>query len=91
MGDIVLIHDKGPIKGKYVLGVVESVEESSDHLVRSAKVGYTVPNGREKLAEYTGGRRIVISRSIQKLTMLLPVEEQDSSMQIKDGKIVKQN
>ena len=90
VGDVVLVHDKGPIKGKYVLGIVEAAEESNDHLVRSVKVGYMVPNGRDKLAEYTGGRRIVISRSIQKLTLLLPIEDQDTMLQIRDGKIVKQ-
>ena len=89
-GDIVLIHDKGPIKGKYTLGIVDSVDKSQDQLVRSVKVSYMVQNGKDRSAEYTGGKRIVVSRSIQKLTLLLPVEDQDTILQIKDGKIVKQ-
>ena len=89
-GDIVLIHDKGPIKGKYTLGIVDSVDKSQDQLVRSVKVGYMVPNGKDRSSEYTGGKRIVVSRSIQKLTLLLPVEDQDTMLQIRDGKIVKQ-
>ena len=89
-GDIVLIHDKGPIKGKYLLGRIDAVDKSRDDLVRSVKVSYVVPNAKDKSKEYTGGRRITVSRSIQRLTLLLPIESQDTPLQVEDGKIMKQ-
>jgi hypothetical protein len=35
IGDIVLVHDKSPIKAKYLLTKVESVGTGKDSLVRS--------------------------------------------------------
>ena len=87
-GDIVLIHEKSALKGKYILGVVDSVRESSDELVRSCKVRYTIPNPKDPASRYSGGRSIVVSRSIQRLTLLLPVEEQNPKLHIEKDKIV---
>ena len=36
--DIVLVHEKSPLKGKYVLAIVDSVNTSKDGLVRSCVV-----------------------------------------------------
>ena len=33
-GDVVLIHDKSPVKGTYILGIVEAVNVGDDGLVR---------------------------------------------------------
>ena len=79
-GDIVLIHETSAIKGKYVLGIVDSVKESIDELVRSCKVSYTIPNPRDPANKYSGGKRVVVSRSIQRLTLLLPAEEQNPKL-----------
>ena len=84
-GDIVLIHEKGAIKGKYLLGMVDSVNVGRDGLVRSCSVGYTVPNARDPVEKYNGGRRIVVTRSIQRLTLLLPVEEQNSKLTVEEN------
>ena len=84
-GDIVLIHEKGAIKGKYLLGMVDSVNVGRDGLVRSCSVRYTVPNARDPIGKYNGGRRIVVTRSIQRLTLLLPVEEQNSRLTVEDN------
>ena len=87
IGDIVLIHDKTAIKGKYVLGVVDDIDPSKDKLVRSCKVSYTVPNLRDPIGTYSGGRRIVVSRSIQRLTLILPVEEQEHCLTVEDNMV----
>ena len=83
-GDIVLLHDKSPIKGTYQLGIVESIKEGMDQLVRSCRVSYVIPSIKDKLHQYSGGKRITVSRSIQRLTLLLPVEEQDVKMDLND-------
>ena len=87
-GDVVLIHDSSSLKGKYLLGIVESIKESADSLVRSCKVSYTLPNPKDSSDAYSGGKKIVISRSIQRLTLLLPVEEQEFPVKVEGNKVV---
>ena len=45
IGDVVWIHDSSNIKGRYLLGIVDSIDPSKDHMVRSCKVAYTIPLG----------------------------------------------
>ena len=85
VGDLVLLHEKSELKGKYVLGIVEETRMSKDGLVRSCIVGYTIPYNRDPIGRYSGGRRVTVSRSIQRLTLLLPVEEQSSKLVVKDN------
>ena len=87
-GDIVLLHESSPIKGKYTLGIVDSVKEGDDSLVRSCKVSYVIPNSKDKANSYTPGKRVVVSRSIQRMSLLLPVEEQSKPMTFKDDKLI---
>ena len=85
IGDVVLVHDSSPIKGKYTLAIVQDVRLSRDNRVRSCTVGYRVPNPKDKVREYTGGKWIKLSRSVQKLSLLLPVEEQVIKLEVKDN------
>ena len=88
-GDIVLIHDKSDLKGKYMLGMVEEAKISDDGLVRSCLVGYTVPYNKDPVGRYSGGRRIVVSRSVQRLTLLLPIEEQPEKLVVENNVVMK--
>ena len=88
-GDVVLIHDKTPLKGKYLLAVVDSVNMSRDGLVRSCSVKYRIPKQSDSVSEYSGGRLITLTRSVQRLTLLLPVEEQQKPVEVEDN-IVKE-
>ena len=88
-GDVVLLHEKSAIKGKYQMGIVETVKESRDKLVRSCTVSYTVPNTKDPIGAYTGGKKITVSRSIQRLTLLLPIEEQNCQLQVVENALKK--
>ena len=88
-GDVVLVHDKSPIKGKYIMGIVDSVKMGPDSRVRSCTISYMSPRNRDTGNEYRGGRRIVITRSIQRLSLLLAVEEQNGQLEVV-GDVVKQ-
>ena len=90
-GDIVLIHDKTPIKGEYKLGKVESVKLSEDGLVRSCVVTYRIPNNKDSLAEYSGGKLIRVSRSVQRLSLLLAMEEQSNQLVVDAGQVKVEN
>ena len=87
-GDIVLVHDKNQIKGKYTLAKVEEVIFSHDGVVRSCVVSYRLPKNTDQIDQYTGGRLIKIKRSVQRLTLLLKKEDQDEQLVVEDDKIV---
>ena len=81
-GDVVLLHEKTEIKGKYQIGIVESVKEGKDSLVRSCTIRYTIPNPKDPINIYSGGKKITVTRSVQRLTLLLPVEEQSGPLDV---------
>ena len=85
--DLVLVHDKSPVKGKYTLAIVESVVPGKDGRVRSCSVGYRIPKSQEPVRQYTGGRWVSLTRSVQRLTLLLPVEEQTVPMMVVDDTV----
>ena len=74
-GDLVLIHDSSLFKGKYVMGIVEDVVIGKDERVRSCSVAYVVPGSTGSGQNYSQGKQVIVKRSIQKLTLLLSVEE----------------
>lgn len=80
-----LIHEKSPIKGKYKLGLVESVKVSHDGLVRSCAVGYRT--GKDSSAKYSSGKKVTVTRSVQRLTLLLPVEEQNCRLEVVEDQV----
>ena len=69
------------------MAVVDSVKFSSDGLVRSCIVSYRIPNPKDSPENYSGGKLIKVSRSIQRLTLLLSVEDQDKSLIVEDGQV----
>ena len=87
-GDIVLVHDKNPIKGKYTLAKVDEVHYSRDGLVRSCSVSYRIPKKSDRIDQYTGGRLVQLKRSIQRLTLLLKTEDQNVQLMVDDGQVV---
>ena len=87
IGDIILIHESSPFKGRYVLGIVESVKVSQDGLVRSCVVGYRIPSSRDSIVKYSGGKKVTVTRSVQRLTLLLPIEEQSEILVVNGDQI----
>ena len=87
-GDIVLIHEKSPFKGKYVMGRVDTVKTSQDGRVRSCAVSYMSFRNQDTGVQYASGKRIVVTRSIQRLSLLLAVEEQGGQLDVV-GDVVK--
>ena len=80
--DVVMICEKTKVKGKYRLAIVDDVKVSRDGNVRSAVVRYTSirrsPQGKETQ------QSIQVHRSVQRLSVILPVEEQVSGVNITD-------
>ena len=79
--DVVLICEPTKIKAKYRLGVVETVKTSNDGRVRSATVRYASiqsARGEDQV------RMIRVQRSVQRLCVVLPVEEQSTGVEVED-------
>ena len=87
-GDLVLILDSNQLKGKYKIGIVEDIVLSADGFVRSAMVGYNIVQVGDKLEKRV--RHVTVHRSVQRLCLIMPVEEQDCSLKVvEDGSEVK--
>ena len=80
VGDVVLVCQATAIKAKYRLAVVEEAKASDDGCVRSATVRYVlVGTGDAKV------KVIRVTRSVQRLALILPVEEQSASVEVKEN------
>ena len=66
------------------MAIVDSVNESKDGLVRSCTERYRIPDPKDEKGQYSGGKVIKLTRSIQRLTLLLPVEEQVEDLKVID-------
>lgn len=76
VGDIVIIQDNNALRGNWKLGRVSKVFAGSDGKVRRVDVSYKNATSKEKLNEYTGRGFTTVERSVQRLVVILPVEEQ---------------
>ena len=73
-GYVVLIADKNSSKGDYCLGIIQEVHPSKDGKVRKALVKYKNYKVGERSHEHTNGEEVVVSRSIHRLALLVPVD-----------------
>ena len=74
-GDIVLILDSSSLKAEYRLGCVQEVFPGPDNLVRKAKVAYRRYKVGEVGVKYSGSLEQTVIRPVQRLVLILPVED----------------
>ena len=86
VGDLVRICEPSKLKANYKLGIVDAVTVSADGSVRSAVIRYSLLQKNSKGEDVV--RVIRVSRSVQRLVFILPVEEQDTLLTITDNEIV---
>ena len=82
IGDLVMICEASKIKSKYKMGVVDAVKESRDGVVRSATVRYCNIQSNSKGDDKVTTVRVI--RSVQRLVLIMPVEEMSSSIEVQD-------
>ena len=78
VGDVVMISEATKVKAKYRLGVVDETKLSKDGNVRSVTVRYVLVSDKDNI------RVVRVQRSVQRLSLILPVEEQSGSVVIKE-------
>jgi hypothetical protein len=82
VGDLVMIADTNKIKNKYKLGIVVATNIGGDGHVRSANVRYFVRKGVADV-----WRSEEVTRSVQRLVLILPVEEQTEALVVREEEV----
>ena len=83
VGDLVSVCDPSPIKAKYKLAIVDAVHPSADNRVRSVTVRYVLLHKNSKGEDVV--KNITVKRSVQRLALILPVEEQVTPLEVRDN------
>ena len=82
VGDLVMICEDSKVKSKYKMGLIEAVKESVDGVVRSATIKYCNiqhnPRGEDDMSV------VYVTRSVQRLALIMPVEEMSAPVAVKD-------
>jgi hypothetical protein len=73
-GDVVTLADKNTLRGSYRLALVKEVFPSRDGRVRKVKLIYKNFKVGEKVSQYHGAIDTAITRSVQRLALLVPAE-----------------
>ena len=76
-GDIVLTQDSNQIRGQWKLGKVSEVFPGEDGRVRKVQASYKNPKPGEPPHKYTGRGFVTVERSVNRLVLLLPVDEKE--------------
>ena len=74
-GDVVLVADQNVLRGEYRLAVVTDTHESKDGKVRSVSCSYNKYKVGEKTVEYKGAPYLTVKRSVQRLGLVVPVND----------------
>ena len=69
------------MKAKYRLGVVDETKLSKDGNARSVTVRYVLVSDKDNI------RVVRVQRSVQRLSLILPVEEQSGNVVIKEHEL----
>jgi hypothetical protein len=77
LADVVLLCESGALKRTYTLCVVHQVSSGKDGKVRTVQVmhkRFKTKEGKES-PRYTGSSEVILHRSVQKLVLIVPVDE----------------
>jgi hypothetical protein len=74
-GDIVAVADTNPLRGQYKIARVVEVFPGVDGIVRKVTIAYKNFRVGERMHEYTGSKDVVVVRSVQRLALLIPIDE----------------
>lgn len=76
VGDVVLITDNNPLEKQYQLAQVTKSEPGKDGRVRSVELSYKrYLSSHKGTHSYTGGTNVTVKRSVQRLVLLVPIDE----------------
>ena len=78
VGDLVIVENSNLCRGQWTIGEVSKIHPSSDDRVRNVDVRYKNLPPNEDPKQYKGVKDSIITRSVQRLVVICPVEEKDA-------------
>ena len=81
-GDLVMICEPSKLKAKYKLAIVAAAGSDNDGCVRSVSLRYVNVRKDDK-GEFKSSM-VYVTRSIQRLVLIIPVEEQETPILVKN-------
>ena len=87
-GDVILVYDPGPLKGKYTLAVAKEVNLSKDGIGRSYTVKYKVADSKDVVRRFSVKKVMIFKLSVTRLMLLLLMEVQGKTLPVRKGLIV---
>lgn len=75
VGDIVMVQDSNAVRGNWKIGRITKTFPGEDSYVRKVELQYKNVSQDEKLTVYKGKAYVTVERPVQKLVVLLPIEE----------------
>jgi hypothetical protein len=79
-GDVVIVADKNVMRGNYRLGMIQEVFPDEDGKVRRVLVKYKNFHVGNDRSYYGISEAVTVSRSVQRLALLVPVEDKDETV-----------
>ena len=73
-GDVVLIVEKDSLRSEYRIAMVDKAYPGEDGKVRKVDLSYKNYKVGEIVTEYSGAKNQVVSRSVQRLALIVPVD-----------------
>ena len=73
-GDVVLIVEKDSLSSEYRIAMVDKAYPGEDGKVRKVDLSYKNYKVGEIVTEYSGAKNQVVSRSVQRLALIVPVD-----------------
>jgi len=67
--------DSDSMRSEYRLALVKEVYPGDDHKVRKVLLSYKNYKVGEKISQYSGAKDQLITRSVQRLVLIVPVDE----------------
>lgn len=77
-GDVVLVVDSSVLRSEYRLGIIREVYPGKDQKVRKVLLSYKIYKVGESVAQYSGAKDQLVTRSVQRLVLIVPVDQDTS-------------
>ena len=81
VGDVVIVYEPNTVKGQYKLGLITETIPSKDGIIRKVKLSYKNYKVNEKVTCYSGAPDKIVTRSVQRLCLLVPVDANQETLE----------
>ena len=87
-GDVILVHDPGPLDEKYTVAEVKEENLSKDGFVWSCTVKYRFSYPQDVIRRLARGKVMTLKSSVNRLILLLLLEVQGKTLPVRKGQLL---